>query len=111
MENEGAEKNAKLEAEKLSKFVSQNFILVHIESYRSPNGAETERNTGLDPDDFSYVPIIFSLDHSGNYAAHMLAYDAILGLKIRKDGWGDFRGFARNILLSELTELWTIASR
>ena len=104
-------KNAKLEAEKLNKFVSQDFILVHIESYRSPNGAEIARNIGLDPDDFSYVPIIFSLDRSGNYAAHMLAYDAIPGLEIRKDGWRDFRGFDRNILISELTKLRTIASR
>ena len=104
-------KNAKSEAEKLNKFVSQNFILVHIESYRSPNGAETARATGFDPDNFSYIPLIFSLDHSGDYAAHMLAYDAIPGLEIRKDGWRDYRGFDRNILLSELVELRAIALR
>ncbi len=104
-------KHAKSRAEKLNKFVSQNFILVHIESYRSPNGAEAARNTGFDPDSFSYVPVIFSLDHSGYYAAHMLAADAIPGLEVRKDGWRDFRGFDRDILLSELTKLRTMALR
>lgn len=108
---ERGNKNAKSEAKKLNKFVSENFIVVHIESYRSPNGAEAVRDTGLDPDEFSYVPVIFSLDSSGDYAAHMLDYDAIPGMEIREDRGRDFRGFDRNILLSELMDLRAIAGQ
>jgi len=104
-------KNAKQEAKKLNKYVSENFILVHIESYRSPNGAEAAQRTGFNPENFSYVPVIFSLDRSGNYAAHMLAYNSIPGMEIREDSGRDFRGFDRDILLTELTKLRTIASR
>jgi len=104
-------RNAEQEAEKLNKYVSENFILVHVESYHSPNGPDAARATGFDPNEFSYVPVIFSLDHSGAYADHMLAYDAIPGLEIRRDGWRNYRGFDREILLTELTKLRAAASR
>jgi len=104
-------KNAQRDAKKLNKYVSENFILVHIESYRSPNGEETVSQTGLNPSAFNYVPVIFSLDSSGNYAANMLASDAIPGMEIREDSGRDYRGFDRKILLTELTKLRKIALR
>jgi len=85
--------------------------LVHIESYHSPNGAKAVQQTGFDPNKFSYVPVIFSLNQSGNYAAHMLAYDAIPGMEIREDSGRDFRGFDRQILLTELTKPRRLASQ
>lgn len=108
---ERGNKNAKADAKKLNKFVSEEFILVHLESYHSPNGAETARLTGFDPDSFGFLPVIFSLNKSGNYASHMLAYDAIPGMEIRENSGRDYRGFDRNILLSELTKLRSIALR
>lgn len=104
-------RNAKSEAKILNRYVSENFIIVHLESYRSPNGEQTAQDIGLNPDDFSYVPVIFSLDQSGYYAANMHAYNAIPGLEIREDSGRDFRGFDRNILLDELKQLRDISTR
>lgn len=104
-------KNAQAEAKKLNQYASENFILVHIESYHSPNGAQAVRDTGFEPNNFNYVPLIFVLDSAGEYAAHMLDYDAIPGLEIRQDSGEEYRGFERNILLSQLTNLRSTALR
>lgn len=97
--------NALAEAKALNQFVAENFIVVHIESYLSPNGAEAALETGFDADAFPFVPIVFSLKKSGEYAAHMLPYHAISGLEVKTDGGQAYRGFNRKILTSELNKL------
>jgi len=103
--------NAISEAKKLNKYVSENFVLAHIETYLSPNGSDAAQKTGFDPDAFGYLPVIFSLDSSGAYADHMLAYDAIPGMEIREDSGKAFRGFDREILLEQLIKLRLAAAR
>ncbi len=101
--------NANAEAKALNEFVAKNFIVVHIESYLAPNGAEAALETGFDADAFPFVPIVFSLKDTGKYAAHMLPYHAIAGLEVKTDGGQAYRGFDRTILTAELSKLLSAA--
>ena len=98
-------KNAKDEAKALNQLVAESFVLLHIESHYSPDGAETAKSTGFDPGRFGYVPVIFTLDQAGKYASHMPEYDAIPGLEVREDSGRQFRGFNRKLLQTELDRL------
>ena len=98
-------RNAELEAEKLNKYVSENFVIAHIEGYHSPNGSEVIANTGFDTNKVKVLPYILVLNFKAEYSGHMLAYNAIEKLEIREDSGEEYRGFERNILLSELIKL------
>ncbi|MDH5651889.1 MAG: thioredoxin family protein [Gammaproteobacteria bacterium] len=97
--------NAMNESKALNKYVSENFVIAHIENYYAPGGDAVIRKTGYDPKNIKFIPYLISLHKNGKYAAHMLAYNAIPGLEIRHDGGEEFRGFDRNILLAELKKL------
>lgn len=64
-------------------------------------------NIGYENEAVKFYPYIIALDKDGQYAAHMLAYDAIEGLEIRESGGREYRGFDRTLLLNELTSLRT----
>lgn len=102
---EKANKNAKMQAKKLNKYVSDNFVVVHIEGHFAPDGLNVIDAIGFDTNQIKFLPFIFSINQSGKYASHMLAYDAIPGMEIRKDSGKDYRGFDRKILLNELIKL------
>jgi len=63
----------------------------------------------LNTDEFNFVPVIYSLDSSGQHAAHMLPSSAIPGMEVRKDSGKKFRGYNRLLLIEELTKLRKMA--
>ena len=76
---ERANKAAKEQAEKLNKYVADNFVLVHIESDFAPDGSDVINSIGFDRNKIYYYPYILVVDSNGMYAGHMKAYDAIKG--------------------------------
>jgi len=102
---ERANADAEEQARALNRYVAENFVIAHIEGHYSPNGLEVIEDIGFDTTKVTFLPFIFVMDGSGKYAGHMLAYDAIPGLEVRKDSGEDYRGFNRPILLRELKEL------
>jgi hypothetical protein len=103
--------NAEKEAEELNKYVSENFVIAHIEGYHSPNGMEVIANTGFDSSLIQVLPYILVLNSKAEYAGHMLPYNAIEKLEIREDSGEEYRGFDRKVLLSELTKLRNISKQ
>lgn len=102
-------KNAATEAKLLNWYVAENFVVAHLEYYYSPDGDQVAQSTGLNTEDFNFVPVIYSLDSSGQYAAHMLPTSAIPGMEVRKDSGKEFRGYNRLLLIEELTKLRRVA--
>ena len=105
MMQEQENKNAEIEAANLNKFVSENFIVAHIEGYYSPNGVDVIEQTGFDVSKLKVLPYLIALNSEGEYAGDMLPYNAIKDLEIREDSGEEYRGFDRKILLSELSKL------
>ena len=99
------------QARKLNKYVSENFVVVHIEGHFSEDGLDVIDAIGFDRNEMSFYPFIFSVTADGKYAAHMLAYDAIPGLEIRQSAGLSYRGFDREILLRELVRLKQAAEK
>ena len=97
--------NVESEAILLNKYISENFVISYIESYYSPNGIEAINSIGIDGKKIEFYPFFFVLNNQGEYAGHMLPYNAVDGLEKRKDSGEEFRGFNRKILLEELREL------
>jgi len=97
--------NAEKQALQLNKYVSENFVIAHIESYYAPNGPQVISNTGYDADKIEGLPFFIVLNSSGRYAGHMRPTDAIKNLEIRSDSGEDYRGYDRKILLRELAAL------
>ncbi len=97
--------NLENEALMLNKYISENFVISYIESNFSPNGIEAINSIGIDGKRISFYPFFFVLNNQGDYAGHMLPYNAVKGLEKREDSGNDFRGFNRTVLLSELKEL------
>jgi len=104
-------KKAKRQAKKLNKYVSENFVVAHIEGHFSPDGIDVVEAIGFDVNKIKYLPFIFSISRSGKYADHMLTSDAIPGLSVRKDSGEDYRGFNRDILLEQLIKLKNSADK
>ena len=105
MMQEQQNKNAEIEAENLNKYVSENFIIAHVEGYYSPNGNDVIEKTGFDISKLKVLPYLIVLNMQGKYAGDMLPYNAIKGLEIREDSGEEYRGFDRMILLNELSKL------
>lgn len=97
--------NAEKEALALNKYVSENFVIAHIESFHSPNGRDVITGAGFDANKIKVVPFFMVLNSVGRYAGHMLPYSAIKNLEIRTDSGEDYRGFDRKVLLKELSKL------
>lgn len=102
---ENANRKAGIEAKILNKYVAENFIVVHVEGHFAPDGLNVIDAIGFDRKQMNFFPFIFSINKAGLYASHMLAYNAIPGLEIRKDSGKEYRGFDRAILLKELKKL------
>ncbi len=100
-----ANKAAKAQAKKLNKYVADNFVVVHIESDFAPDGNDVITSIGFDRDNIYFYPYILVVNDQGEYAGHMEAYDAIEGLELREDSGNAYRGFDREILLTELMRL------
>lgn len=92
-------------ASELNQFVAENFIILYVESYYSPNGQAVLENIGFSAPAVEVVPQIFTLDSSGRFSAGMDDYTAVPGLEIRENNGEEYRGFSRSVLLVELKKL------
>ena len=97
--------NAEIEVTELNKYVSENFVIAHIEDNHSPNVIEVISNTEFDISKMNVMPYILILNNKGTFNHDMLPYNSIKGLKIRKDSGEEFQGYDRKILLNELKKL------
>lgn len=97
--------NAEEEAVNLNKYVSENFVIAHVEGYHSPNGETAIAKTGFDTSKLKVLPYILVLDKNGKYVKDMLPYNSVEKLEIREDSGKEYRGFNRVILLRELKSL------
>lgn len=97
--------NAEDEATILNKYVSENFVIAHVEGYHSPNGEAAISKTGFDTSKLTVLPYLLVLDKNGKYVADMLPYNSVEKLEIREDSSKEYRGFNRVILLRELKSL------
>ncbi len=98
-------RNARQEAYDLNKYVSDNFVIAHVEGYHAPNGEEAMAQTGVDTSKLFFMPYIVVLDSKGKLAAEMQPSNAIEKLEVREDSGEEYRGYNRIILLAELKKL------
>ena len=104
---EKSKRNITGEAEALANFVSENFVIVHIEYRYSMNGDQVVSQANA-WDGYEYnIPYIFSVDAGGVFAASFRHED----VGIRRDGFDWFRGYDRQRLLLELQRLHSAARR
>ncbi len=100
----------KEQAAKLNQFVSENFVIAHIEGDHSPDGPATISALGFDENDVKFYPFIFSLNSQGKYVDHMLAYKAMTHDDTRKNEEGKpLNEFDRSVLLTQLKTLKALA--
>lgn len=89
-------------ASALSKFVAENFVLVHIELEYAPNGWAVLESTGAAAHFTNFIPFIFTVDESGRFAARFQHDPA----ERRRDGLLDwYRGYDRTNMLAQLTTM------
>lgn len=88
---ERAKRDVSQEAYDLKKFVSENFVVAHIDYEHSPDGDDVLSQAGAWEDYAGWVPYIFTVNGDGKYAAHF-DHDT--------DDW--YRGYDRVQLLEQL---------
>jgi len=100
--NTGAEAQARA----LNQFVSEHFVIAHIEGDHAPDGPATISSLGFDESDVNFYPFIFTLNPEGQYVEHMLAYKAMPHNDSRKNKDGQpLNEFNRDVLLNQLERL------
>jgi len=97
------------QAETLNKFVSENFVIAHIEGDLSADGDAVIESIGYDSEKLTFVPYILAVNNSGQYAGHLLAYQAMRNSEFRTATGEEYREFDRIRLLAELKRLRTEA--
>lgn len=93
-------KNRKKDALLLKKYVSKNFVVVHLERGYS-NGVEALVGIGADKNKMYYLPFVAVADKTGKLIEHMPPKSYIPGLGKRTDNGQEFRGYRRQILFRE----------
>ncbi|MCG8466038.1 MAG: thioredoxin family protein [Xanthomonadales bacterium] len=96
---------AEAQAKSLNRYVSENFVLAHIESDYAPNGPEVLVQVGYDPASIRYAPFIFVVTGEGQYVTYLPNSDELSNLEIREDSGEQYRGYNRDVLLAELKRL------
>lgn len=91
-------------AQELNKYVSENFVVAHIEG-QFANGKYALSQVGVDTDRLMFMPYIISLNENGKYLTHMPAGSGVEGLEKREDSGAEYRGYDRLVLLNELKKL------
>lgn len=102
---ERPKKDVEAEAAALTEFVSQNFVLVHIDGQYAVNGDEVLYRTGADRHMGGGIPFIFSIDRNGKFAS-TIDHDRVA---VRRDSLDWYRGYDRAELLKNLQELHAAA--
>lgn len=95
------------DAEALNHFVSNNFVVVNIESNYA-NGKDVLEKVGY-LDDIYYIPTIMVLNENGRFIEKLPPTSSIDGLQIRESNGEEYRGYNRKILLNKLPELRNLA--
>ncbi len=94
------------QAKRLNQYVFENFVVAHIESHVSPDGAAAIDATGFNSAAIEFYPAILSLTTDGDYADHFFAYVAMAAKTERKDKQGQkLLEFDRLLLLEQLQRL------
>ena len=100
-----AESRAETElAARLRDYASETFVLAHIESEYSPDGWEVLEHLGATPYYERAIPFIFVL-RNGTFAAALPDPQDIPGFEVRREGFLLYRGYDREMLLSQLQKL------
>lgn len=94
------------DAQILHRYVSDAFVLVHIEGKYSPDGEEVLRRAGALAHFSGSLPFIFSVTPRGRWAATFDYRSA----ETRREGQDWFRGYNRESLLAELKGMKAAAS-
>jgi hypothetical protein len=93
-------------ADALKAYVSETFVVAHIESHFAPNGIAVLKQTGAYHHHDGGLPFIFTVDADGQFAARF-EHDRV---ESRRDVWWDwYRGYSREGLMEHLSELRTLA--
>jgi len=95
------------DAVRLNKFVSDNFIIVHIDYEHSPNGDDVLTQTNAWNAYEGNIPFVYTVDTSGMFAATFSHND----VEVRRDTDDWFRGYDRIILLEKLKFMHENASK
>jgi len=98
---ERAKRDVSQEAYNLKKFVSDNFIIAHIDYEHSPNGDDVLSNANAWDNYGDWLPYIFAVDSSGEYVA-MVNHDEA---EVRRDTNDWYRGYDRVKLLKQLKDI------
>ena len=98
--SERASAQTAADAAALNRFVSDNFVLVHIASEDS-NGHSVLKQSGAERYYEGAIPLIFAVDENGKYVGSIKS-DRV---EVRRDGRAPFRGYDRSRLKAGLTEL------
>lgn len=104
---ERADHDVSKEAENLAKFVSESFVLVHIDYEHSPDGRDVLSISDALDGYSGGLPYIFTVNDNGKFAATFSHDDA----EIRRDTDDWYRGYDRKNLLLQLKNMQTAALR
>ena len=98
---ERAKQDTSQEAYDLKKFVSENFVIVHIDYEHSPHGNEVLSFASAWENYEGGLPYIFTVTESGTFAAKLIHDDA----EVRRDTDDWYRGYDRQLLLEQLRNM------
>lgn len=104
---ERAKRDVSREAYDLKKYVSENFILVHIDYEHSPDGDDVLSQADAWDDFANFIPYIFTVNTDGKYAAAFNHDDA----EVRRDTYDWYRGYDRVQLLDQLKAMRGAATK
>jgi len=89
----------------LNRFVAEHFVIAHIEGHFSSDGNQVIDDIGYNSADITFVPYLLSVNTSGQYAAHLPAYEAMRESPYRTDEGKAYREFDSKVLLLALQTL------
>lgn len=98
---ERAKRDVSQEAHDIKKFVSENFVIVHIDYEHSPDGNNVLSKAQALDNYSGAVPYIFTVDAAGKYAAELPHFDA----EVRRDTSDWYRGYDRVRLLEQFKSI------
>jgi len=102
---ERAKNDVSQQAYDLKKYVSENFVVAHIDYEHSPDGDDVLSITQAWDDYDGSIPYIFTVDESGKYAAKSIHDEA----EVRRDTDDWYRGYDRVKLLQQLKNMRNVA--
>ena len=98
---ERAKRDVTKEANALNTYVSENFVIVHIDYEHASGSDDVLNQSGAHAKFNGSLPYIFTVDKTGDFAAVFKSKNA----EIRRDTIDWYRGYDRVRLLRELTSL------